>query len=377
MADDVFLFDAERGGHGLLHGLRILGGAPARELAVPEVGERDRRLHGRVGQHGHVVFGFVGLGGIGKGGIDVADVANHLLRFTRRVLQGLLEGFGVKGGVGAALPFHLQLLAALHGGIGGVGDDGHAAQGLEGMRGLKAIEHHGAFDAFHLLGSGIVKALQLAAIDGRTLDRGVDHAGHVRIHAEGALPGDDVVLVDNRDVFADVAVLGDRLVSELAFRRHGLLGGQRDQFTEARLLAGLGVDHLVVAGLDLGHRHTPFGGGGAFQHEARGSAGVFDGLDKVADGARAVGVLRTVLGVAQRLLHFDALPVGVQFLGQHQRQSGADAGAHLGAVGHNRNEPIGRDADEDVGHPGGCAGLGGIGERGGTQNQATGGEHLA
>ena len=376
VADDVFLLDAERRGHGLLHGLRILGGAPAGELAVTEVGEGDGRLHRRVGQHGHVVFGFVGLGGFGKSGIDVAHVADHLLRFARRVLQGLLEGLGVKGGVGAALPFHLQFLAALHGGVSGVGDDGHAAQGLKGMRGRKAIQHHGAFDAFHLLGGGIIEALQLAAIDGRTLDGGVDHAGHVRIHAEGALTGDDVVLVDDRNVFADVAVFGDGLVSELAFGRDRLLGSQGDQFAEARLLAGLGVDHFVIARLHLTRRHAPFGGGGALEHHARGGAGVFDGLDKVADGAGAIGVLRTVFGVAQRLFYLDALPVGFQFLGEHQRQGGADAGAHLGAVGHNGDEPIGGDADEDVGHPG-LGRLGGFGERRGAQNQRTGGEHLA
>ena len=295
--------------------MRILGGAPAGELAVFEVGEGDGGLHWRVGQHRHVVFGFHRFGGTGESGIDVADVAHHLLRFTGGVLQSLFEGGGIEGGVGAALPFHFQFLAALHGGIGGIGDDGHAAQGLKAMRGSESIDYDDALDALHLLGGGIVEALHFAAVDGRTFDRGVHHAGHMGVHAEGAFAGDDVVLIDDRDVFADVAVLGGGLVSELALLGDGLFGGQGDEFAEAKLLAGLGVEHLMIAGLHLTHGHAPFGGGGAFEHEAGGGTGIANDLDKVADGAGAIGVLRAVFSIAERLLNFYALPVGFEFVG--------------------------------------------------------------
>src|SRR5207245_1319400 len=65
--------------------------------------------------------------------------------------------------------------------------------------------------------------------------------------------------------------------------------------------------------------------------------------------ARAVSILIAVFYVAVGLNDLDALPVGVEFVGQHHRQAGLDAGAHLRAVGNDRHQPGIIDADIDVG----------------------------
>ena len=59
VAGDVFRLDAQGLRDGILHGLRILRGRPELHFAVLEFGDRDGRLHGRVRQMRHVVFGFV------------------------------------------------------------------------------------------------------------------------------------------------------------------------------------------------------------------------------------------------------------------------------------------------------------------------------
>jgi hypothetical protein len=84
--------------------------------------------------------------------------------------------------------------------------------------------------------------------------------------------------------------------------------------------------------LALRHRHAPGGGGGAFEHEAGGRARLAQGVIAIADRFRPVGILVAILGIADRLLDRDPLPVSLQFIGRHHRQRGADARTHLRAV---------------------------------------------
>ncbi len=89
--------------------------------------------------------------------------------------------------------------------------------------------------------------------------------------------------------------------------------------------------------------------------------------------ARAVGVLVAVFDfVAVRLLHLHAIPVGLHFLGDHQRQAGAHAGSHLGAMGDDGDDAVGGDRDKDarVDHDAmrHLAGAGLIGCEGGTRH---------
>ena len=66
--------------------------------------------------------------------------------------------------------------------------------------------------------------------------------------------------------------------------------------------------------------------------------------------------------------HMHARPVGFELVGDDHRQAGADAGAHLGAMGDDGHDPVGRDRDEDVRvddravrHRAGAGGVGGQG----------------
>ena len=66
--------------------------------------------------------------------------------------------------------------------------------------------------------------------------------------------------------------------------------------------------------------------------------------------ARAVGVLVAVFDfVAMGLLHLHAIPVGFHFLGDDQRQAGAHARSHLGAMRDDGDGPVGGDRDEHLG----------------------------
>lgn len=63
--------------------------------------------------------------------------------------------------------------------------------------------------------------------------------------------------------------------------------------------------------------------------------------------ARAVGVLIAEgLLVAVGLLDLHARPVRLHFFSDDQRQAGADAGAHLGAVRDDGDDAVRRDGDE-------------------------------
>jgi hypothetical protein len=81
------------------------------------------------------------------------------------------------------------------------------------------------------------------------------------------------------------------------------------------------------------------------------------GCEEVARTARAVGVLVAVFFlVAGALLDADAIPVGFHFIGDHDRQAGAHPLAHFGAQGHDGDDAVGADADEDGGVVDGAAG---------------------
>ena len=99
--------------------------------------------------------------------------------------------------------------------------------------------------------------------------------------------------------------------------------------------------------------HAPLLCGGAFQHEARGGAGLAHGLDEIAHGAGAVGVLRAEFGIADGLFDADRLPIDIELFGDDEGQRGAAAGAHFGAVRGDDDLAIGFEAEVDAGLPGG------------------------
>jgi hypothetical protein len=91
-------------------------------------------------------------------------------------------------------------------------------------------------------------------------------------------------------------------------------------------------------------------GGRFLQHLARGGAHAAQGLEVMAHAARAVGVLVAELRlVALCLGHLHLGPVGLEFVGHHQRPAGAHALPHLGAVAQHRDGAVIGDGDEDLG----------------------------
>ena len=136
-----------------LNGLRVLRRAPGLHFAVAEFGHRDRRLHGSVRQHGHVVIGLELSGGAGERAVEIAAIAHYLAGLVNAAEEFLLVRVGIETGVsGIEVPIDLQLLAALHGGTGGIRHHGDAAQLLEQVRLLERRKLHRLPHALHLAG---------------------------------------------------------------------------------------------------------------------------------------------------------------------------------------------------------------------------------
>src|SRR5215475_6300288 len=64
---------------------------------------------------------------------------------------------------------------------------------------------------------------------------------------------------------------------------------------------------------------------------------------------RAVGILVAIFFVAGSLDDFYALPVGIEFVGCNQRNSGAAAASHFAAVRDDENSSVGVDCEPNVG----------------------------
>ena len=115
--------------------------------------------------------------------------------------------------------------------------------------------------------------------------------------------------------------LGERAVPEAAARRT--------------------MHDLVVLRLDLAHGHLPALGGGLFEHRARGGTAAAHRLEEVSRAARAVGVLvAELLLVTGRLRDTDALPVGLELVGDDHRHARPDALAHLGPMADDRDGAV-------------------------------------
>ena len=184
-------------------------------------------------------------------------------------------------------------------------------------------------------------------------DRRVHHARHARILSEHAAAIDDVGQVGDGDILADVAVIGGGFVLQSGHSGDRQLRGRGGQIAVAQLAAGRGVHHFMILRLHFGHGNAPLRGRGLLEHRARGGAGLPHGLVETTDGVRPVGILIAVFSVADRLLNLDAIPVGVEFIGNHHGESRANAGAHFRAVRDDDHRAVGLDAEVDAWMPGG------------------------
>src|ERR1700758_3073174 len=72
---------------------------------------------------------------------------------------------------------------------------------------------------------------------------------------------------------------------------------------------------------------------------------------------RTVGVLIAISRVADRLIEFYALPVGVQFVGHDQGQSGSNYSSHFRAMSDNPDPSVRLDTYEHIGMKRGIIGV--------------------
>ncbi len=372
----VLGFQLQHLGSVVARGLRALHAGPHLALATLEQSRRRRRLHRRVRVVRDVVLGLDLLGSTRERLIDIAAVAHRFAGLGRGGAHlGLILGRVVRR-VGPVVPIELQGFASLDRGPGVGGDHGDAALRVELRRRRRARDLHHFLDAGDFHRRRGVEAAELAAMHRRARDDGVLHAGQAHVDAVLRLAGDDVEAVDDRRTLADVAELLRPLQRELLDRRHRHRGGFHRQLAVAELLARGLVHDLVHVGLDFFHVDAPALGGGGLEHHARGGADFAHRLHEVARAARAVGILVAVaLFVAGGLDDFDLLPIRLELLGDDERNTGAHALPHLGAVADDADRAVRRDRDEDarivdraVRHAGGAdLGLIGPGRSGGKE----------
>ena len=345
-------------GHVLARAVGALDRRPDLDLAVRDVGQRDRRLHRDVRHVRLIVLGADDLGRACERRVRIALLADHLagLGGGRRHLLVVL--LGVVDGVRAVVPLDLERVAALDRCPGVAGDDGDAAERRELRRRHAALELHDLLDAGDRLRGAVVDRLDLAADHRRPRDHRILHARQLDIGAVDRLAGGDVVQVEDRHVaLADVAELalvlerqrrGGRvrvLLRRHLHLRHGLRRDRRSRACRPEpswmtswllaLTSATSTPHCLAAA--------------SFSICAHRRADLAHRLDVVAHAARAVGVLVAVLRlIARRLDDLHARPVGLHLVGDHHRQAGPRAGAHLGAVGDDRDRAVGGDRDEDM-----------------------------
>ena len=95
-------------------------------------------------------------------------------------------------------------------------------------------------------------------------------------------------------------------------------------------------------------RHAPFGSRGMFQHGAGSGTRFSHSVVEIAHGAGSIGILRTVLDVANSLNDGDSVPVRFQFIGNDHGQTGTAACTHFRTVSHDLNRAVGLDAKIDA-----------------------------
>ena len=168
----------------------------------------------------NVVIRFDNLSALGERRIHIADIPRDLARLARGLLQLFLVLIRVIAGVGAVIPCHVQFLASLKRGPGVVGDHRHSAERLKMMRRSKRLDRDGLLHSLYLQWRFFVVRLDLAAQHRRMLDRRIDHAVQMRIHAITRFAGADVRQVVAGSAFADVSPRALGLELQLFFLGH-------------------------------------------------------------------------------------------------------------------------------------------------------------
>jgi len=254
--------------------------------------------------------------------------------------------------VRTVLPIDLELLASLGRGPGVIRDNGYPTQRLKAVGRLCLFDDDRSLHAGDFARGRVVEVFQLATENWRPLNRGVDHTGQMGIETVHGAPGANVFQIDNRNALADVFELGSRLQADLRLWRNWLFGGCGNQFAKTEFPPCRRVNNLMVFGAALAGRNLPLLGSGAFEHETSGCARFAHNDVEVANGHGTVGVLRAVQLAADRLLHVNAVPIGVELVRDNHGQRRSDTSAHFRAVSNDNHGSIGIEANVDARVPG-------------------------
>ena len=299
---------------------------------------------------GYEIIGAHPLRARGQRGAGVAVVAHDLARPARGVGKLRRIGRGVIVGIRSVIPVDLQLRPPLHRRPGIGRNHRDAAERRETRRQRRGRDLHDADDPRHLQRRARVIGFDRTAIDRGALDRGVVHPRQHHVDPVHRATVHDVVEIDDRHRLADEAPGGRGFQAHPARRRHRQarrIGGER---TVAQACARTAAHDRAVVGMAGGGCHAPAARGGGNQHLPRRPAGLAHDAEQQAHALGSVSILVAVDGIARRLQHVHVLPVGIELVGQHLREAGADAGAHLRARHHDRDPVVGADGDEQVGH---------------------------
>ena len=327
----LLLGDFQEGGNRVARRLRVLRTRPRHATVARHARHRGGRLHGRVREVRCVVLGLHLLRGAGERSRGVAEVAHLVALGTHRCLEFLAVARRVVAVVRGRRPRDDQLLAPLHCRPRGRRDHRDAAQRHEPRRRRRAGNLDHLLHALDLERGRRVELLDLGAVHRRVQHDGDLHPRHARVLPEDRLAREDRREIVSLDVAPDVLELCVRLERRVRGHRQRARAGH--ELAKAERTIGRHVRHAAVARDDVGRRHAPLVGCGPFEHRT-GSRPRLSELHvrAVPDARRAVGVLVTVLRVANRLLKHDRLVVHVELVGDGHHERRANALPHLGAV---------------------------------------------
>ena len=299
-----------------------------------------QRLHRGVGQVGEDELGLDAPGGGRERrhvGIEVSRARTVGEAAIVRQLPGAVDLLDA-----GRVPPDLQRIAPLLRRPVAVGHDRHAFGA--------AVKRHAQHRAHALdrAGCRIVHRGQLRAEDRRARDDRRQLAGQPHVDAVGLLPAALGDRIEPARGAADEAEVLRRLEGHRLRHRQGHRGV--GQFAVAQP-APVGRDHEAGLGAQGRGVDVPARRGGRQEHRARtgtqltvlGEA-VLDGVGPAGEvhSEHRVGIGAGIGAVARS----DAAPVGIQLLGQDQRQRGLHALAEVEAVDRDRDRAVRRDLDE-------------------------------
>ena len=251
-------------------------------------------------------------------------VTNKRLLRAEALLQILRDRLAGNLGVGALVPFNSHRLNARLGLPERIGDDGHC----------RFPDSKDVPDAFHLQGFCTVKRFKLATKDRALPDRGIQHAGELKVDPVDSRAIHFVACIQATDSLPDY--LPDFRIFQNDFSRYRQLGGRLCDCTETDLAPGRSVCDHAIRSDALVCRNTPGICSSLHQHHSRRGTALSHVFVRVADPATAASRETTPHPFTSKaftrgwIFGRDLGPVAFEFFGNQLSQTGQRALPHLG-----------------------------------------------